>query len=377
MFLGCKESPTSQTESQETNTRSTICSVTQLQNTPEAWSLTPSSSRIFLLGDLAGNLNAVFEPSELSTLSHEISTIPDDAFSCHRKMLLEAIEATKAKGGTLTPPTDLQRTMTGRTQQERQMLMRADLEWGDANGITDAKELIAAQEVYARLSDIFPNEASALRVLRNQGNAAPNVPPQGMRALAARLLTSAIKRSSFAAPWLNTQSLYHAPQWHQFSVLEHTARTKEVMELLLAKLNISWSDGPVLMALHDIGKISHRNWKAAAGDSLGGFAFDTHATLGASILRDAGWELGGFLVENHEAIRKRSIDEIAVLTPDAQVRQYLALVFAADNLGKGSTPMLDKELKEVLIPKLLTIFERVGLSQNALMEFVTERGYPH
>jgi hypothetical protein len=43
------------------------------------------------------------------------------------------------------------------------MLLRADLEWGDANGTADGTELLATQKVYGRLSDIFPNESSEQR----------------------------------------------------------------------------------------------------------------------------------------------------------------------------------------------------------------------
>jgi hypothetical protein len=376
--LGCKASQSNQSDSQIAAAVSKPCLVTQVESTPDSWSLTSSSLRIFLLGDLFGNLNGIFEPSELLHLSERISKMPDDAFSCNRALLLTIIAQKKADGDRVTRELpNIQRQMALLSPAEREMSIRIDLEWGDADGSAQVSEIETAREFYSRLSDIFPVEDSSIQSLLGKKITRTISKPEGKRALAAKLLNSAMDRSLYAAPWLITRPVYHAPNWHQFSVLEHLARAKVLMENLLNKLSISWDDGPVLMALHDIGKISDRTWIGAAGDTQSGFYFEPHPEVGASILKEADWPLAAFLIENHDAIRKKTVEEILAIPADKLTRQYLALVFAADNLAKGSTPMLDKELREELIPKLLAVFEGVGLNQSALKQFIIENGYPH
>ena len=378
MLLSCKATHSNHSDSQIAAAVSKPCSVTQVENTPDAWSLTSSSMRIYLLGDLFGNLNGIFEPSELNNLSERISKMPDDAYSCNRKLLLKIIAKKRSDGGGApTELPNLQRRMADLNPAEREMLIRIDLEWGDADGVTQVSEIEAAREFYSRLSDIFPIEDSSIQVLLGKKIKRIVSMPQGKRAIAAKLLNSAMNRSLYAAPWLITRPIYHAPKWHQYSVLEHVARAKELMEKLLNRFNISWDEGPIIMALHDIGKISDRTWIGDASDTQSGFAFEHHPAVGASILKEADWPLGEFLIDNHDAIRKKTLEEILAIPADKRTRQYLALVFAADNLAKGSTPMLDKGLREDLIPKLLAVFEGVGLNQSALKQFIIEHGYPH
>lgn len=330
------------------------------------WASNQGQTRLLLTADFWGNRDGHTTREELSALSNKLRLFADDSFRCFRRDLINALGSAESNLAPFGVDNLLSKQILGFGGSALAMAMRADLEWGNGNGTLESDEVDSALNFYAPLSEVFPGEFSALRGLSARPVTVYSKQKSERASLVAKILNDAMLRSSIAAPWFNTQVSYHAPTWHQFPVLQHVATSKLVMEILLRKLNFTWPDGPMFMAVHDVGKIAERSWVEIQSDGQIGFNLGHHAEVGKDFLSKEGWSEGAFLIAHHEAIRKSDLEEIGKISTDRRTIQKLLLVFAADNLGKGTTPALEQQLRDAILPNLAVLYERYDLDSRVL-----------
>jgi len=270
----------------------------------------------------------------------------------------------------------------------RRLALEIDALWGNADGKITTVEIDRMAHLYMAAMPFFYKDARLLLKMARQLNLDMDASLEAMRAtmpevtkadlVAAKpfraLFYDAVAQAELpGAPELIRDAKQHSPQWHQLSILEHTAAAVHAAKQLKKVAGPAGDGCEATLLLHDVGKILRRDVESADPKSPR-FSFWGHTGWGADWLEKR--QLPPRMVElirNHDLIRhvKSAEELIDRLGGDRDTVGALVLVYLADQAAKGGTPdQLASLAKEQ--PKLVALARYAGMEPDALFAAVDE-----